>query len=81
MKIVVSFEEDLKCLYNKIESKWYSVASGQMTEEEINDLLYTFKSEYTSIENKNLKEEILLEKSKLQKRADTKTEVYFANNF
>ena len=52
-----------------------------MTEEEINDLLYTFKSEYTSIENKNLKEEILLEKSKLQKRADTKTEVYFANNF
>lgn len=44
-------------------------------------LLYTFKDEYTNIENKNLKEETLLENEDLKKVADEKTNLYFENNF
>lgn len=81
LKILVPFIEDLKFLYNKIEFNWYNVASGEMTEEEINQLLYSFKDEFTNIENKNLKEETLLEKEDFQLIADKKTDLYFANNF
>ena len=81
LKILVPFMEDLKFLYNKIEYNWFKVASGELTEEEINDLLYTFKDEYTNIENKNLKDETLLENEDLKKVADEKTNLYFENNF
>lgn len=49
--------------------------------EEINELLYTFKNEFVNIENKNLKEETLLENDSFKKIADDKTDSYFANNF
>ena len=57
------------------------MASGELTEEEINNLLYSFKDEFTNIENKNLKEETLLENENFKKMADKKTDSYFANNF
>lgn len=81
LKILVPFMEDLKFLYNKIEYSWFKVASGDLTEEEMNELLYSFKNEYTNIENKNLKEETLLENDKFKKIADKKTDYYFENNF
>ena len=81
LKILVPFMEDLKFLYNKIEYNWFKVASGELTEEEINNLLYSFKDEFTNIENKNLKEETLLENEDFKKIADEKTDSYFVNNF
>lgn len=81
LKILVPFMEDLKFLYNKIEYNWFKVASGELTEEEINDLLYVFKDEFTNIENKNLKEETLLENDDFKKAADEKTDLYFKKNF
>mgnify|MGYP003231500296 FL=1 len=57
------------------------MASGELTEEEINNLLYSFKDEFTNIENKNLKEETLLENEDFKKIADEKTDSYFVNNF
>lgn len=81
LKNLVPFMEDLKFLYNKIEYNWFRVASGNLAEDEINDLLYTFKEEFTNIENKNLMEEILLENDKFKKAADEKTDLYFKNNF
>lgn len=73
--------EDLKFLYNKIEYSWFKVASGNLTEKEMNELLYTFKDEYTNIENKNLKEETLLGNDKFKQIADEKTNSYFEHNF
>lgn len=81
LKNLEPFIEDLKFLYNKIEYNWFKVASGELTEEEINELLYTFKNEFVNIENKNLKEETLLENDSFKKIADDKTDSYFANNF
>lgn len=81
LKTIIPFMEDLKFLYNKIEYNWFKVSDGDLTEEEINELLYAFKNEYTNIENKNLKEETLLENQKIKKLADCKVETYFQNNF
>ena len=81
LKILVPFMEDLKFLYNKIEYNWFKVASGELSEDEINELLYAFKDDFASIENKNLKEETLLENNKFKTNADKKTDVYFENNF
>lgn len=81
LKVLVPFIEDLKFLYNKIEYNWFQVASGELTEEEINELLYKFKDDFTNIENKNLKEVTLLENEKFKKKADEKTDFYFNNNF
>lgn len=81
LKILVPFMEDLKFLYNKIEYNWFKVASDELSEDEINELLYAFKDDFASIENKNLKEETLLENNKFKTIADKKTDVYFENNF
>ncbi len=81
LKAIVPFMEDLKFLYNKMEYIWFKVASGEMTEEEINETLYEFKNECTNIENKHLKDETLLENEKFKKEADKKTDDYFENNF
>lgn len=81
LKFLVPFIESLKLLYNKIEYNWLKVASGDLTEEEINELLYNFKEEFTNIENKNLKEVTLVECRKFQEIADNKTNLYFTNNF
>lgn len=81
LKVLVPFIENLNFLYNKIEYNWFKVASGELTEEEINNLLYTFKDEFTNMENKNLKEETLPENDEFRKIADEKTDAYFKNNF
>lgn len=79
LKILAPFMEDLKFLYNKIEYNWFKVASGELTEEEINNLLYSFKDEFANIENKNLKEETLLENEDFMKMADKKNRFVFCN--
>ena len=81
LKMLVPFMEDLKFPYNKIEYNWFKVASGDLSEDEINELLYSFKDEFANIENKNLKEETLLEKDNFREIADRKNDAYFANNF
>ena len=81
LKMLVPFMEDLKFLYNKIEYNWFKVASGDLLEDEINELLYSFKDEFANIENKNLKEETLLEKDNFREIADRKNDAYFAKNF
>ena len=48
--MLVPFMEDLKFLYNKIEYNWFKVASGDLSEDEINELLYPFKDEFANIE-------------------------------
>ncbi len=73
--------EDLKYLYNKLEYNWYKVAYGELAEEEINELLFEFKNTFTGLENKNLKEENLLERNDFREKADRKTDLYFERNF
>lgn len=81
LKYLQPFIEDMKLLYLKMERDWYTVAAGELSETEINGLLYSYKKECSGIESKYLKEEILVENVKYKNKADIKTEEYFKNNF
>lgn len=81
LKLLRPFIDDMKILYIKMEYDWYKIAEGELTENEINKLIFSYKKEFASIENKNLKEEVLLENSSYMEEADQKTNRYFANNF
>lgn len=81
LKFLVPFIVELKILYNKIEHKWFEVYSGILTEEQINELLNSFKNDFINIENKYLKEGTLIENIKFKENADRKTKEYFQNNF
>ena len=81
LKIIIPFMEDLKAICNKMEYNWYRVRSGDLTEDNINELLFDFKNIYTDIENKNLKGETLVERQDFREKADSKTDMYFENNF
>ena len=80
LKYLQPFIEDMKLLYLKMEYDWYKVAAGELSETEINGLLYSYKKEYSGIESKYLKEEILVENVKYKNKADIKTEEYFENS-
>lgn len=81
LKLLRPFVEDMKLLYIKIEYDWYRVSEGELTETEINTLIFTYKNEVAHIESKYLKEEILVENLDFMKTADLKTNDYFTNNF
>lgn len=81
LKVLRPFTEEMKALYIKMEYDWYRVAKGELTETEINTLLFTYKKEFTNIESKYLTEEVLLENVNYMNEADKKTDKYFANNF
>ena len=81
LKYLQPFIEDMKLLYLKMEYDWYKVAAGELSETEINGLLYSYKKEYLGIECKYLKEDILVEIVKYIYNADIKTEEYFKNIF
>ena len=48
------FIDELKILYIKIEYDWFKVAEGEVTEKEINQLLFDYKKQFSEIESKYL---------------------------
>ena len=64
-----------------MEYEWYKVAGGEITESEINTLLYTYKKEVSDIEAKYLKDDVLIENNSYMSIANRKTDLYFENNF
>lgn len=81
LKFLNSFKDDICVLCIKMEYDWYSVAQGELTEEEINSVLYTYKKAYTEIEGKYSKEEVLVENTEYMDEADIKATQYFQNNY
>ena len=75
------FIDELKILYIKIEYDWFKVAEGEVTEKEINQLLFDYKKQFSEIESKYLNEEILIENLEYRNLADQKVTKYFENNF
>ena len=57
LKFLRPFTEEMKLLYITMEYDWYKVAEGELTETEINTLLFTYKKEFANIEGKYLLEE------------------------
>lgn len=76
LKYLAPFIKELKLLGNRIEYNWFGIASGKLTEEEINDLLYHLEAEFIEMENKYLKKELSLSSKKFMEKAVEKTDIY-----
>ena len=66
---------------NEIEAKWYYVANGSLSEEDINDLSYKFEKKWSDVETKNLKGDSIPADGRLAHIANEKKEDYFKNDF
>ena len=71
----------LSGLYICVESDWYNVANGKLTEEEINNLCYEYVRKWDSIDNKFFQSDTLPQKNKLIQTAEEKKNEYFINCF
>lgn len=68
-------------LFNRMEKKWFDVAKGNLTEEEINELIFDFKDEYAKIEQECINSPLLLKSERIQTKADKMTDEYFINHY
>jgi hypothetical protein len=66
---------------NELEAKWFYVAKGTMSEEEINELYYNFEKRWTDIESKTLKGDSIKANEKIAAIANVKKEKYFSYQF
>lgn len=81
IEISGTFIHDLEALFFETEYIWFKVASGQLTEDEINDELFKLKNKYNKLSKENLKQTGLLENKRIKKHSDIKTEQYFNKNY
>jgi hypothetical protein len=81
IEIIYDMINQLTGICNELESKWYYVANGSLTEEEINELSYKYEKRWDDIESKNLKGDSIPSNGYLAHIANTKKEEYFKNEF
>lgn len=67
----------LNSLYCEIEEKWLSIASGKLTDEEINTIFYTYMRKWDELDAKILKEDSLPRRKKLVTQANDEKDKYF----
>ena len=68
-------------MYNDIEEKWLSIASGTLPDEEINNLYYEFVRKWDELDSKILKKDSLPRRKKFIKQANDEKEMYFTVMF
>jgi len=81
LEIIKALTDDVKKLFSEMEYNWYKVANGELTEVEINDLLYNFKKRYDTVESEKINTAVLVENQLFLEIADKKNTSYFENNF
>lgn len=81
LKMLKQFVEEMKIMYINMEQEWFRVAEGELTEGEINTLLFMYKKKVIELESTYLNEQILVEKTEYTKDADKRCCEYFEKNF
>ena len=81
LEIIRPFIADLQLLFTKADYMWFKVANGELTENEINEELFSLKKRYAELEQKHLKQNSLVENKKFRDMADQKTDEYFTSNY
>lgn len=81
LKMLKQIVEEMKFIYISMEQEWFRVAEGDLTEDEINNLLFMYKKKVVELESKYLNENILIENAEYAKDAGKKCDEYFAKNF
>lgn len=72
-EIIVQFTR----LCNEMEAKWFYIANGTMTEEQINELYYDIEKRWTDIENGSLRGDSIPADPRLAAIANKKKDEYF----
>lgn len=81
IKELSEMQPELNTVYIKVERKWFSVANGDLTESEINDLCYNQMSEWDEINEKFFISDALPQKSDLLQYAEEEKNKYFSQRF
>lgn len=71
----------LQTLFNKADYQWYKISNGDLSELEINDILFDLKRQYLETVEKELSTISLPEKEALKKIADSKADSFFQNGY
>lgn len=81
LEFINPFINDLQTLFNNMDYKWFQVANGELSENEINEALHLYKNKFLQLEQKYLKGNVLPENCEYLKRADEKAIAYFNSNY
>lgn len=71
----------LNAVYILAEKKWFDVATGKLTDEEINDLLFERITEWSQIDQEYFYEDVLPKDEKCLAKAEDEKNKYFKNRF
>lgn len=71
----------LQTLFNKADYQWYKISNGDLSESEINDILFDLRRQYLETVERELSTISLPEKEVLKKIADLKVESFFQNGY
>lgn len=72
---------ELTPIYNNMEKSWHDVANGSLTEDEINELCYSYVEQWNQVDDKYFKNDALTKLKKCMNTAETAKEIYFETNF
>lgn len=76
-----NLESEWSVVFLSMEKKWYSVANGKLTDNEINDLLFEFENDWNIISDKYFKEDALPQVEKYQKIANEQMVEYIKQRY
>ena len=76
-----NYSSDIKGLYIKMEYDWFYVSNGDFTEEEINETLFKYKTEYNTFTGKHLQKDYLTMNDIIKAKAESFVEEYFKKNY
>lgn len=75
------YSTKLECIYSQIEKMWFEVAEGNLSNENVNDLIYEFKDDISIINKEFLMIDSLPDIKKISDKADRLKNLYYTNNF
>ena len=81
LELLSKISGDLQMLFNKADFNWYRVSNGELSEKEINSLLFELKDQLNNTVEKSLRSVLLPDKQKFIKLADEKAEKYFQDTY
>jgi len=77
-KYITKLHSELSTLYNEWDYNWLKVSNGDLTEKDINDLIFENRKKKQKIHNKYFSNNHLPLKQKFVKKADIELKHYFA---
>lgn len=81
LKAIGELNDKLQEISLECEKRWYSVAEGKLTEEEIHNLFISLRDKALSAERKHLKSVILPKNKKILRNAEREADLFLTNNY